>query len=228
MPSFSFLNFRMDTSAPSTATGGTMQLKRDAVGKTGVAIGVALVDPAAHGGHDLVDDPQKVAFVLEGDVGQGQLAVAFDEDALGAVDQNIVDGFVFQQGFQRTQTHHLVKEVLVQGGAVFLVQRDRHFVQRFGDDGGDFDLEVAFGGAFKGGEVKVFQKALVQFDLQLAELFLALAVLVDCCNLGGRTCRHDRDLGRSRSRGRRCAGLRCSAGRRRSGGRLLIGLPGIS
>ncbi len=53
-----------------------------AVGKTGVAIGVRFVDPATHGGHDLVDDPQQVAFVLEGDVGQRQLAAAFDEDAV--------------------------------------------------------------------------------------------------------------------------------------------------
>ena len=45
-----------------------------AVGKAGVDIGVGFVDPAAHGRHDLVDDPQQVAFVLEGDVGQRELA----------------------------------------------------------------------------------------------------------------------------------------------------------
>jgi hypothetical protein len=51
-----------------------MQLKRLPSHQTGVAIGVRFVDPAAHGGHDLVDDPQEVAFVAEGDVGQRELA----------------------------------------------------------------------------------------------------------------------------------------------------------
>jgi hypothetical protein len=76
-----------------------------------------------------------VAFVAEGDIGQRQLATAFHENAPGPVDQNIVDRFVFQQRFQRPKTHDLVIQFLKQGGAVFLVQRDRHLVQRFGRDG---------------------------------------------------------------------------------------------
>lgn len=75
-----------------------------AIGKAGVAIGVAFVHPAAHRRHDLVDDPQQVAFILEGDVGQLQLARAFHKDPVRPVDQNIVDRFVLEQRLQAGQS----------------------------------------------------------------------------------------------------------------------------
>ena len=63
-------------------------------------------------------------FVFEGDVAQLQLTGTFDEHLLRAVDQNIVDRLILQQGFQRTEAGDLVIEVLVQGRAILAVQDD--------------------------------------------------------------------------------------------------------
>ncbi|OIQ68464.1 hypothetical protein GALL_499450 [mine drainage metagenome] len=119
-----------------------------------------------------------MTFVFEGDVGQFELAVAFNEDALWAVYQNIVDGFVFQQGLQRAEAHDLVIKLLVDGDAIVLVEDDVHFVQRFACDGGDFGAQAGFGRGFKRGQIEAVQQTFVQFELDVAQAIAPLAVLV--------------------------------------------------
>jgi hypothetical protein len=50
-----------------------------------------------------------VLLVLEGDVGELELARPFHEDLLGAVDQDIVDRVVLEKRLQRTEAPHLVR-----------------------------------------------------------------------------------------------------------------------
>ncbi len=155
-----------------------------AVGQAGVDIGVRFIDPPAHRRHDLVDDPQQVAFVLEGDVGQLQLAGAFDEDLMRAVDQDIVDRVVLQQRLQRAEAGDLVVELLVQRLPFLAVQHHGHLFQRLAGDRGDLGPQVGFGGLVQRREVQVVQKPLVQLDLDLAQPLLALALLVGAATCG--------------------------------------------
>ena len=69
---------------PSTATGGTMALKARTVFQTGINIGVAFVHATTNGGHDLVDDPQQVAFVLERHLGQFQFTRRVPQKSVAA------------------------------------------------------------------------------------------------------------------------------------------------
>jgi hypothetical protein len=54
-----------------------------AVLETGVDIGVRFVDAATHGGHDLVDDAQQVAFILEPHIRQFQRPARSTKTRLG-------------------------------------------------------------------------------------------------------------------------------------------------
>jgi len=60
-------------------------------------------------------------------IGQFQLAVAFHENLLRAVDQNIVDRVILEQGFQRTKARHLEEQILAEGLAFFTAEDDTHF-----------------------------------------------------------------------------------------------------
>jgi hypothetical protein len=78
-----------------------------------------------------------VAFILEGDVGQFQLAAALHEDTLRAVDQDVVDRIVLQQRLQRSKPLYLEEEVLVELQPLLAGQDDVHLGQRLGRDGRD-------------------------------------------------------------------------------------------
>ena len=124
-------------------------------------------------------------FVLEGDVGQFQLAITFHENLLWAVDQNIVDRVVLQQGFQRAKTRHLEIQILVQGLAFLAVQHDPHGFQSFGGNRVDFLTQIHLGRLFKGGEVQVVQQGLVQLQLDLGHALFALFLFVLRHSFGG-------------------------------------------
>ena len=147
------------------------------ISKPRIDVRVTFIHPPAHGRYDLVDDPEQMAFVFESDVGQHQFTCTFDENAVRTVYQNIVDGFVFQKGFQRTKAHHFVIKFLIQDGAVIFGQRNAHLIQRFRRDGGDFHLQAGLGRFFQRGKVQVFQQALVQLYLQLHQAVFALLFL---------------------------------------------------
>ena len=132
-----------------------------------------------------VDDPQKVLFILEGRVGQFQATGTFHKNLLGAVDQNIVDGVVFQKRFQGTETRHLVVKVLVQGLTLFAVQDHAHFIKRFTGDGDDFRPQVAFCRLIQGAEVQVVEKALVKLKLDFPKALFPLSFLVRRRHLTG-------------------------------------------
>ena len=69
-----------------------------AVGEPGVDHRAGLVHPPADPAHDPLDDLDQVPVVVERDVGPLQPALALDVDDLGAVDQDVADGRVGQEG----------------------------------------------------------------------------------------------------------------------------------
>ena len=71
--------------------------------------GRRIVDAAAHVRDDAVDDHAQVRLVAEADVGFDQFAGALDVDVVEAVDQDIADGGIFEQRFERAQAEDFVE-----------------------------------------------------------------------------------------------------------------------
>src|SRR5262249_40445851 len=87
-----------------------------AVQQPGVDHGRGLVDATADCTDDLVDDAQNVRLILETARSMFQLPATFYVDVLMRVDQNVRDGWVLQDRFDRAQAnqfiHDLVDEVI--------------------------------------------------------------------------------------------------------------------
>src|SRR5699024_2993629 len=77
-------------------------------GQTGVDHGGGLVDPAVDQGHDAVDGLVQLVLAVEGRIHAPHAPVTFDEDVVGAVDHDLGDGLVGQQGFQHPQAQSFV------------------------------------------------------------------------------------------------------------------------
>ena len=195
--------------------GGHHGIEARAIGKAGVDIGVGFVHAPTHRRHDLVDDTQEMLFILEGDVAEFELARAFDKDLVRAIDENIVDRVILEQGFKRTEALDLVIEFLGELRTVLAVEDDAFFFENLAGNRADFGPQVGFGGRIERGQIEVIEHCAVQFDLDLADPLFALAFLVHahrhCRNLlrgfaeGGEGGGLDR--GGSRERHRRCGGF---------------------
>ena len=85
-----------------------------AVGQAGVDDRAGLVDVAAEGRDDAVDDPSDVVVVVELDVAQQQAALALEVDLLGAVDHDLGDGRVVEQRLDRAEADDVGGQLLEQ------------------------------------------------------------------------------------------------------------------
>ena len=83
-----------------------------AVGETRIDHRLRLVDPAPHGRHDLVDDAQEMARVLELDVRLLKTAPALHIDRSMRIDQNVADRLILEQRLERSKTENLVQHIL--------------------------------------------------------------------------------------------------------------------
>ena len=86
-----------------------------AVGQAGVHHGRGLVHAAPDAAHDLVDRAAQVGVVLEGGVDLLDLAEALDVDRVVAVDHDLRDLCITQEGLQRAVAEDLVGDLLGQG-----------------------------------------------------------------------------------------------------------------
>ena len=100
-----------------------------AVGQARVHDRRRIVDAAADGAHDAVDDHAHVRLILEADVGFHQAAGALDVDVVEAVDHDVADGGVLEQLLQRPQAEDFIENLLDE----LLALGHRHR-QRFVDD----------------------------------------------------------------------------------------------
>ena len=67
------------------------------------------VDAAAHRRHDLIDDAQKVRLVLEAHASWFEHPLPLDIDTFVAVYEDVVDGLILEQRFERAQTRHFIE-----------------------------------------------------------------------------------------------------------------------
>ena len=148
-----------------------------------INVGIAFVDAAADGGNDLVDDPHQVLFVLESHIRERQLTVAFHENLLGAVYENVVYGVVLQQGFKRAETFDFIKEFFVKRVSVISVEHDVFASEHLIGDGVDFGAQITFCCSVERGQIEAVEKLAVKLKFELANALAALGFFINGCGL---------------------------------------------
>ena len=107
-----------DWVASETADGEASAIEREwrnngvhtgTVGQACVDHGRRFIHPAAHARNDALDDLHEMLIVFEGQSGEFQLAGALDVNPVETVDQNVGDGVVLEQGFERTEAEDFVE-----------------------------------------------------------------------------------------------------------------------
>jgi len=121
---------------------------------------------------DAVDYLQQVVVVAEGDVGFLHLAATLNVDALGAVDEDVADGEVLQEDFQRAQAEGLIEHLVDEPFPLVAVQERVFGVAEVLHDQADLATQyVAFQLAHPR-QVQLVDKLAVDPLLQLLEAAL--------------------------------------------------------
>jgi hypothetical protein len=102
-----------------------------------------------------------------------QFAVAFDVNLVRTVDDDVVDGAVVEQGFERAETDDLVLHILDKLGALLQIEREAARHQNDGNGAGDFILED---GARNGLALHALLFEIFERQVEDAELDLLVAV----------------------------------------------------
>ena len=131
-------NRRIDTRAPSRASGGMMALMRLPSGKPAVHHRAGFVDAPAGLADDPLDDVQQVAGVVEDTFVLLEPAVPFHVNGLWAVDQDVADGRVVHQRFQRSQAEGLVEDLVDQAFAFGAAEQARAALAQLVGHAADF------------------------------------------------------------------------------------------
>src|SRR5579885_1535256 len=115
------------------------------------------VDAPADRGGDALGHVHDLHGVPEAQRGQLQLAAALDVDAVRAVDQDVRDLIVAEQGLQRTEPHHVVDDLGRERALLPLVQQQALLVRDLGHDLVDAERELLLGHAHGHGRLDARQ-----------------------------------------------------------------------
>jgi hypothetical protein len=96
-----------------------------AIGQAGVDHGRGFIDAAPDAGNDALDDLHQVLVVLERQAGEFKLAGALDVDPVEAVDENVGNGVVLEQRFERAKAEDFVEDFARQALALGEAERNR-------------------------------------------------------------------------------------------------------
>src|SRR5262249_4829795 len=140
-----------------------------AIEQPGIAHRLGFIDAPAHGGDDLVDDPQQVAIVLEANRGELEPAGALHEDFGAGVDQYVVDRRVLEQRLERPQTGHLVDHVGDDPVLLLLVELKLLGAQGLPDQSADLLAEILKRQLLDGRQVDLVEQPLMQPHLYVGE-----------------------------------------------------------
>ena len=163
----------MERQAPSRGERRNNRVHAGAIGQAGIHHGRRLIDAPAHARNDALDDLHEVLVVFEGQAGQFQLAGALDVNLVEAVDENIGDGVILQQGFERAQAEYFVQDFARQPLALGKAEGNNLAVDRVADEDENF-----FAGRVAGGAAQFFQvEAVENLAMQVCLYLLVLAVL---------------------------------------------------
>ncbi len=138
-----------------------------AIGEAGIHHGRGFVDAAADAGHDAVDDLHQVPIVLERQAGEFELAAALDVHPVEAVDQDVGDGGIFEQRFERAEAKDFVENLAGQSLALGEAERNRFAVHGIADEDENFLARRFAGGTAEFFQVEAIEDLAMQvgFDL---------------------------------------------------------------
>ena len=164
---------RIAAKAADRKTGAVERQRRNdgvdarAVRQAGVHHGRGFVDAPADAGDDAVDDLHQVLVVLEGQAGDLEFAGALDVDAVEAIDQDVGDGRILEQRFERTEAEDFVQDFARQALALGEAERNGFAVDRVADQDQDFFARRIAGGPSEFFQVETIEDLAVQvgFDL---------------------------------------------------------------
>ena len=112
-------------------------------------------------------------IVFEGQAGEFKFAGALDVDPVEAVDQNVGDGVVLEQRFERTEAEDFVEDFAGEAFAFGEAERNGFVVDGVADEDEDF-----FAGGVAVGAAEFFEiQAVEDFAMQVGFYLLVLAVL---------------------------------------------------
>jgi hypothetical protein len=129
-----------------------------------------LVDPPAHRGYDLVDDPQEMRLVLEAHPARLEHAAALHIDVLVTIDQNVADGGILEHGLERTQPGHFVQDFGNEIVELLLIERETLDQNVLSDELLYVGPDLFLGQAFKRLQVDFLDQPAVKPDLGIQEL----------------------------------------------------------
>ncbi len=109
-----------------------------------------------------------MGVVAEHDLGQFELALAFDIDLLRAVDHDVGHGFVGHQRFERAEAQHVGDQRFDQLALFDEIELDLGFGQQLLDPAGQLRLESRARHFRRGGDVHVLEDE--RLDLRLGRL----------------------------------------------------------
>ncbi len=190
-------NLRIETDGPSIAQGRMIALTRLPSSSRASTQGCRLVNAAADPADDLVDDPQKVAFIPKAGLGFFENAEAFDIDRPVRVHEDVVDRRVGEQRLQRPEAQHLVQqfvdqllELLGAHGLAFVGEGLRHETCHFAPQLVGLDF-------FDHGQIQTVQQHIVQpaFQFQPRDQFPVEIRRFNAHCRCGRAARKLNDLG---------------------------------
>src|SRR5947208_8725409 len=108
---------------PVNREGRNDDIDTRSIRKSCVHHGRRLIHTPPDGRDDLVNDVHEVRVVLEHDVAFFEDAGTFHIDLLGAVDQDVIDGWILEQWFQWTKAENFIENFERQALALAATQR---------------------------------------------------------------------------------------------------------
>ncbi len=148
------------------------------VGQAGIHHRRRFVHPPSDARDDAVDDLHQMGVVLEAQAGGLELAGAFHINLVVAVDQDIGDGRVFEQRFQRTQAEDFIENFAGQALPFGEAKRDSLTVHRVAYQQQNFFASRGAGGASQFFQVQTVENLAVKvgFDLLVLGSFEGLQI----------------------------------------------------
>ena len=141
-----------------------------AVGQARIDHGRRFIHAPSDARDDAVDDLHQVRVVLEAQAGGLELARAFHVDLVVAVDQNVGDGGVLEQGLERAQAEDLIQNFARQAFALGEAERHGLAVDRVPDQQQNFFARGVAGGASQFLQVEAVEDLAMQVGLDLLVL----------------------------------------------------------
>ena len=118
-----------------------------------------LVDAAADRVADALRDLEQMLLVAELNIGELELALAFDEGLFGAVDHDVRNGRIGEQFFQGPEAEQFVDEDLLERELLAAIERKLQLGEHFADDRAEFLGELVLGERRRGFGIDALEQA---------------------------------------------------------------------